>query len=243
MQVTMEDRAIAQVEREKSKRKMTSGAIAKMRLAIEAKQHQIEAERVFIEMFERIVALNWRQDSPPSDFWPLRQVLERISRPVNETEMTRGQVDRYYDRRTLKLQHSLANGWKPKFVHDVAFLAELTPEEWALSDEAFYAAMTENWPEAKREDANETEQHMWTATCVVCGGHFPAQRRDAKYCKPGCRNRASYQRGRRGNPRSRLGIDTLSLNQHLQVIDNQLVPDAVVATELHGGLTGHTSAI
>jgi hypothetical protein len=37
--------------------------------------------------------------------------------------------------------------------------------------------------------------------CSLCGSPFLAKRADAQFCSDRCRNKASYRRGQRGNPR------------------------------------------
>jgi hypothetical protein len=240
MKIRAEHRVAVSQEKEQNKRKMPPRTLELLRANAEKREHDADAERVLIQTFEKIAALNWREAVPHTAFKPLRQVLERISRPVRETEMNEEEISRYYERRTLKLQRSLANGLKPAYVHDVVFLAELTSAEWEMSEEDFYTAITENWPQPKIQDPSPVKHHM--ATCVVCREQFQTQRADQKNCSARCRNKASYRRGRRGNPKSVGLIDTLRGNQVPEGTENKQVDPALLVAKTDGCPTGYTSA-
>jgi hypothetical protein len=51
-------------------------------------------------------------------------------------------------------------------------------------------------------DADDRDKPKRTRRpCSLCGRPFLAKRADAQFCSDKCRNKASYRRGHRGNPR------------------------------------------
>lgn len=202
MQITEADRIAARAERE-IKRRMSAKAASRLRKMAENRLRQEAASQRFIADFARL-----RKDD-----WTLRRLLERISRPVKERQMSPDEVNRYFCRRSLKLRRCLANGWEPQSVQDVQFFAELTLAEQALSDDAFFQLFTKDWPNVQGAapiDAVKVSRRQMGRTCVQCGKKFLANRADAEHCSSGCRNKASYGRGHRGNPRGPSQIPDLS---------------------------------
>ena len=173
MRISDQDRVSARVERKKAKRKMSAKAAMKLREMANQKEQSANAEMKFAKQFSQV----------DKDGWTLRQVLERIARPANESSMTKEQLDSYNDRRALKLRRCLANGWKPQCVHDVVFLSELTPEEQNLTDDDFYDLITRNWP--IKPKPQPMPRH--NLRCAICEATFTAQRSDARYCSQACR--------------------------------------------------------
>jgi len=75
-------------------------------------------------------------------------------------------------------------------VHDVLFLAELTREEAAMSDEQFQAHLEYHEP-TKPEATAVKRATRHPSTCVVCTKTFYSQRADAVYCSDKCRAKGS----------------------------------------------------
>jgi hypothetical protein len=103
---------------------MSEAAAAKLRAIGEAERADQAAQKDFVERFERL----------PKDTWALAQVLSRCSTDQSNLE-----------RRANKLRLSLRLGLKASSVGDVFFLAELTREEAALSDEKFIRLIEVGW--------------------------------------------------------------------------------------------------
>ena len=194
MQITEKDRIAARLEREQSKRKMSVKAVEKIRDLAQEKKRDAEAEQQFAAQFERL----------EKDSWALRQLLERMSRPAKESNMTEQEIDSLYDRRTLKLRRCLAKGWRPESVRDVVFFAELTPAESNLSSERFYDLMSKDWPTLEVAEftsacqpnggGKPTPEYRKTKVCPRCSKRFPFQRSSAVYCSERCRQRALRQK-------------------------------------------------
>jgi hypothetical protein len=202
---------------------MPAKAVARLREKAEDRLRQEAARQGFSRGFGRL-----RKDD-----WTLRRLLERISRPVRERVMTPAQIDSYYHRRALKLRWSLGHGWKPASVEDVQFLSELTPEETAMSEDAFYESLMTDWPRSQSVAPTTTRGNLKATprrtrrTCIQCGKQFLAHRSDAEYCSAACRNSASYRRGHRGNPRRSAEVPTFSAA--IDTLSQKSTPEAAVS--------------
>lgn len=149
MRITEADRVAARAGREQ-KRKMSARSVTRLREMIAERQRHTEAEQKILAAFNLL----------RKDHWTMRQVLERLSRPVKQG-MSPEELNRYYDRRVLKLRRCLAMGWKLSCVSDVRLFAALTREEEVMSDDRFYEMLTANWPvkPQRREDAKRPSRY------------------------------------------------------------------------------------
>jgi len=129
MKITAEDRAA--VANRKTKPKMSDAAKAKLRNISEHDKIDQQAEQNFSEAFQRL----------PRDVPAMRYVLRKILPTIGALairEHKSGRGDEYnIMRMAQKLLAGVTSGLRPQRVIDVVLLAELTPDELRMTDDAF----------------------------------------------------------------------------------------------------------